>query len=80
LLYFQAAILAIMVNAGSPNAVLEMEEVQAVARRLGLAVVRSEVRGYFQEIPEGLRTTKVPFTREEDPLLFQEGLRKAGLA
>jgi putative ABC transport system substrate-binding protein len=37
--------LAILVNAGSPNAVLEMDEAQAAARRLGLAVVRSEVRG-----------------------------------
>jgi putative tryptophan/tyrosine transport system substrate-binding protein len=36
--------LAIMVNAGSPNALLEMEEAQTAARRLGLAVVRSEVR------------------------------------
>jgi adenylate cyclase len=35
---------------------------------------------YFQEIPEGMRTTKAPFAREEDSLLFQEGLRKAGLA
>jgi putative ABC transport system substrate-binding protein len=37
--------LAILINAGSPNAVLEMEETQAAARRLGLAVVQSEVRG-----------------------------------
>jgi putative ABC transport system substrate-binding protein len=37
--------LAIMVNAGSPNAMLELDEAQAAARRLGLAVVRSEVRG-----------------------------------
>jgi putative tryptophan/tyrosine transport system substrate-binding protein len=37
--------LAILVNAGSPNAMLEMDEAQFAARRLGLAVVRSEVRG-----------------------------------
>jgi putative ABC transport system substrate-binding protein len=36
--------LAILANAGSPNAVLEMGEVDAAARRLGLAIVRSEVR------------------------------------
>ena len=36
--------LAILANAGSPNAVLEMSEADAAARRLGLAVVRSEVR------------------------------------
>ena len=36
--------LAILANAGSPNAVLEMGEADAAARRLGLAVVRSEVR------------------------------------
>ncbi|MGB6810631.1 MAG: ABC transporter substrate-binding protein [Pseudolabrys sp.] len=36
--------LAILANAGSPNAVLEMEEADAAARRLGLAIVRSEVR------------------------------------
>jgi putative ABC transport system substrate-binding protein len=36
--------LAILANAGSPNAVLEMGEADAAARRLGLAIVRSEVR------------------------------------
>ena len=36
--------LAILANAGSPNAVLEMDEADAAARRLGLTVVRSEVR------------------------------------
>jgi putative ABC transport system substrate-binding protein len=36
--------LAILANVGSPNAVLEMDEADAAARRLGLAVVRSEVR------------------------------------
>jgi len=36
--------LAVLANAGSPNAVLEMGEVDAAARRLGLAVVRIEVR------------------------------------
>ena len=36
--------LAILANSGSPNAVLEMGEADAAARRLGLAVVRSEVR------------------------------------
>lgn len=36
--------LAIFANAGSRNAVLEMGEADAAARRLGLAVVRSEVR------------------------------------
>ena len=35
---------AILANAGSPNAVLEMSEADAAARRFGLAVVRSEVR------------------------------------
>ena len=35
---------AILANSGSPNAVLEMGEADAAARRLGLAVVRSEVR------------------------------------
>jgi len=36
--------LAILANAGSPNAVLEMGEADTAARRFGLAVVRSEVR------------------------------------
>jgi putative ABC transport system substrate-binding protein len=36
--------LAILANSGSPNAVLEMGEAEAAARRLGLAIVRSEVR------------------------------------
>ena len=36
--------LAILANAGSPNAVLEMGEAETAARRLGLNVVRSEVR------------------------------------
>lgn len=36
--------LAILVNSGSPNAMLEMEEAQAAAHKLGLAAVRSEVR------------------------------------
>jgi putative tryptophan/tyrosine transport system substrate-binding protein len=36
--------LAILANSGSPNAVLEMGEADAAARRLGLAIVRSEVR------------------------------------
>ena len=35
---------AILVNIGSPNSVLEMGEVQAAARTLGLAVVTSEVQ------------------------------------
>jgi putative tryptophan/tyrosine transport system substrate-binding protein len=36
--------LAILANVGSPNAVLEMGEADIAARRLGLTVVRSEVR------------------------------------
>jgi len=36
--------LAILANAGSPNAVLEMSEADMAARLLGLAAVRSEVR------------------------------------
>jgi putative tryptophan/tyrosine transport system substrate-binding protein len=36
--------LAILANAGSPNAVLEMGEAGVAARRFGLAIVRSEVR------------------------------------
>jgi putative ABC transport system substrate-binding protein len=36
--------LAILVNSGSPNAMLEMDEAQVAARQLGLAVVRSEVQ------------------------------------
>jgi putative tryptophan/tyrosine transport system substrate-binding protein len=36
--------LAILANSGSPNAVLEMGEADAAARRLGVAVVRSDVR------------------------------------
>jgi len=36
--------LGILANAGSPNAVLEMGEADTAARRLGLGVVRSEVR------------------------------------
>src|SRR4029079_5484929 len=35
---------AILADAGSPNAELEMSEADAAARRFGLAVVRSEVR------------------------------------
>jgi len=36
--------LAILANSGSPNAALEMGEADAAARRLGLVVVRSDVR------------------------------------
>src|SRR5215468_4411547 len=36
---------AIFVDIGSPNSVLEMAEAQAAARTVGLAVVTSEVRG-----------------------------------
>src|SRR5215831_6137213 len=35
---------AILVNIGSPNSVLEMGEAQAAARTLGLAVITSEVQ------------------------------------
>src|SRR5262245_12659271 len=36
--------LAILVNIGNPNAVLEMAEVQAMARTLGLEVITQEIR------------------------------------
>ncbi len=43
--------LAILANAGSPNAVLEMDAADAAAHRLGLAVVRSEVRKKEDFVP-----------------------------
>jgi putative ABC transport system substrate-binding protein len=38
-------VLAVLADAGSPNSVLEMGEVQLAARGLGLDVIKSEVRG-----------------------------------
>ena len=63
--------LAILANAGSPNAVLEMDEAQAAARRLGLAVVRSEVRktGDFAPALDALRGRAEALYVCSDPLL-----------
>ena len=54
---------AILVNIGSPNSVLEMGEAQAAARTLGLAVVTSEVQRAEDIAPalDALKATRMDF-------------------
>ena len=63
--------LAILANAGSPNAVLEMDEAQEAARRLGLAVIRSDVRrtGDFAPALDTLKGRAEALYLCSDPLL-----------
>jgi ABC-type uncharacterized transport system substrate-binding protein len=49
--------LAIMANVGNPSTVLEMREVQTIARTLGLEVVRHEIRG-AEDIAFGFEALK----------------------
>jgi putative ABC transport system substrate-binding protein len=49
--------LAIMANVGNPSTVLEMREVQTIARTLGLEVVRHEIRG-AEDIASGFEALK----------------------
>ena len=63
--------LAILANAGSPNAVLEMDEAHEAARRLGLAVIRSDVRrtGDFAPALDTLKGRAEALYLCSDPLL-----------
>ena len=68
--------LAIVVNVGNPVGVLEMGEVQAVARTLGLEVVTSEIRRAEDIAPafEALKGRAEALYVVTDPLLTPTGL------
>jgi ABC-type uncharacterized transport system substrate-binding protein len=74
--------LAILANAGSPNAVFEMREADAAARRLGLAVIRSEVRKAEDFAPafDGLKGRAEALYVCTDPLLTSNRLGLSTLA
>jgi putative tryptophan/tyrosine transport system substrate-binding protein len=63
--------LSILANSGSPNAVLEMGEADAAARRLGVAVVRSDVRKTedFAPVLDALKGRAEALYVCSDPLL-----------
>jgi ABC-type uncharacterized transport system substrate-binding protein len=74
--------LAIMVNGGSPGAVLETGEVQAAARMLGLEFTTVEIR-QTQEIAsaiEALKSRADALYLATDPLLFTNRIRINTLA
>jgi putative tryptophan/tyrosine transport system substrate-binding protein len=64
--------LAIMANAGSSNAVLEMTEAEAAADKLGLEVVRAEIRRVEDIGPafEALRGPTQALYIADEPLVF----------
>jgi putative tryptophan/tyrosine transport system substrate-binding protein len=74
--------LAIMANAASPGAVLEMREVQATARRLGLDVTTHEIRETADIAPaiEALKGHAGALYFATDPLLFTNRIRINTLA
>ena len=74
--------LAILANTGSPNAVLEMDEAQEAARRLGLAVIRSDVRrtGDFAPALDTLKGRAEALYLCSDPLLTTNRLEINTLA
>jgi len=69
--------LAILANAGSPNAVLEMGEAETAARRLGLNVVRSEVRSVDDFAPslDALKDRAEALYVCSDPLITTNRVR-----
>ncbi len=74
--------LAILANAGSPNAVLEMGEAETAARRLGLNVVRSEVRSVDDFAPslDALKDRAEALYVCSDPLITTNRVRLVTLA
>jgi ABC-type uncharacterized transport system substrate-binding protein len=74
--------LAIMANAGAPGAVLEMREVQARARTLGLEVTTLEFRQAEDIAPaiETLKSRADALYFATDPLLFTDRIRINTLA
>jgi putative ABC transport system substrate-binding protein len=69
--------LAIMANAGSPGAVLEMREVEGTARTLGLEAVALEIRqaADIASAIEGLKGRADALYVCSDPLLFTNRMR-----
>jgi ABC-type uncharacterized transport system substrate-binding protein len=74
--------LAILANAGSPNAVLEMGEAETAARRFGLNVVRPEVRRVDDFAPalDALRDRAEALYVCSDPLITTNRVRLNTLA
>jgi putative tryptophan/tyrosine transport system substrate-binding protein len=74
--------LAIMANVGTPGAVLEMREVQATARALGLEVTTVEIRRVEDIAPavEGLKTRADALYVATDPLVLANRIRTNALA
>jgi putative tryptophan/tyrosine transport system substrate-binding protein len=74
--------LAIMANVGFPDAVLEMGEVEATAKTLGLAVVTVEIRRAEDIVPafEGLKSRADALYVCGDPLVIANRIRINSLA
>ena len=74
--------LAILGNAGAPGAVLEMREVQATARTLGLEVTTREIRQAEDIAPaiEALKSRADALYVATDPLVFTNRIRINTLA
>jgi putative ABC transport system substrate-binding protein len=74
--------LAILGNVGAPGAVLEMSELQATARRLGLEVITREIRHAEEIAPaiEALKSRVEALYVATDPLVFNNRLRINALA
>ena len=74
--------LAIMGNAGAPGAVLEIREVQATARTLGLEVTTREIRQAEDIAPaiEALKSRADALYVATDPLVFTNRIRINTLA
>ena len=74
--------LAILANVGYPGAVLELGEVQAAARTLGLEVATSEIRRAEDIVPafEALKGRADALYVVGDPLMFSNRIRINTLA
>jgi putative ABC transport system substrate-binding protein len=74
--------LAIMANVGAPGAVLEMREVQAAARTLGVEVTTLEIRQAEDIAPaiEALKSLADALYVATDPLVFTNRVRINTLA
>jgi putative tryptophan/tyrosine transport system substrate-binding protein len=74
--------LAIMANTGNPAAMLEMGEVQAAARTLGLEVIAPEIRrpDDIARVFEALNGPAVALYVAPDPLIFTNRIRINTLA
>jgi len=74
--------LAIMLNAGSPGTVLEMREVEAAARTLGLEATKLEIQRAEDIVAaiEGLKSRAEALYVCADPLVFTNRIRINNLA